>query len=68
MTPVDGVDLPQAHVGGGIGVVVEGIGVTSALMRDYALAAVLVPAILAAPGSDVLHSLASSTVAGGALA
>lgn len=61
-----GVDLPETNVGGGVGVVVEGIGVTSGLVRDNALAAGLVPGVFGAPGGDVLHVFGGSTVAGGA--
>lgn len=66
--PVDGVDLPESNVGGGVGVVIEGIGISSAFVRNDALAACLVPAVLAAPCSDVLHGLGGAAVASWAVA
>lgn len=43
LSPVDGVDLPESDIGGGVAVVVQGIGVSSGFMGDDALAAGLVP-------------------------
>ncbi len=67
-SPVDSVDLPESDIGGWVGVVVEGVGVSSWLVWDDAFAACLVPTVFGAPGGDILHSLGGSTVAGWALA
>lgn len=42
--------------------------VAAAFVADDALAAGLVPGVLAAPGGDVLHAFGGAAVAGGALA
>ena len=43
LSPVDSVDLPQSNVSRGVGVVVQGVGISSGFVRDDTLAAVLVP-------------------------
>lgn len=64
LTPVDSVDLPESNISGRVSVVVECVGISSAFVGNNAFAAILVPAILGAPGGNVLHSLGGSTVAG----
>lgn len=48
-SPVDVVDLPESNIEGFVGVVVHGVGISSAFVRDDAFAAVLVPAVFSAP-------------------
>lgn len=43
LSPVNGVDLPQSNVSGGVGVVVQSIGVSSGFVGHDTLTAVLVP-------------------------
>lgn len=62
------VDLPEADVVGVVGVVVDGVGVAPALVRNDALAAGLAPAVLRAPGRDVEHAAGGAADAGAALA
>lgn len=62
------VDLPQANVKSAVGVVVHGVGIAAALVGDDAFAAGLIPAVLAAPGGDVLDLPGGAAGAGGALA
>jgi hypothetical protein len=62
------VNLPQARIGRPITVIVQSIGVSSALVGDDALTAGLIPAVLAAPRGDVDDVSGGAAVAGGAFA
>lgn len=62
------VDLPEAHISATVAVVVHGMGIASAFVRDDALAAGLVPVVLAAPCGNVLNVLGGAAVAGRTLA
>ena len=60
--------MPEADVGGAVGVVVEGVGISSAFVGNNAFAASLIPAVLSAPCTDILHALGSTAVASWAVA
>ena len=45
---------------------VDGVGISSGLVGDDALAASLVPRVFGAPGSNVFHFFGGAAVAGGA--
>ena len=62
------VDLPESDVVGVVSVVVDGVGVASALVRDDALAAGLAPGVFGAPGGDVQDAAGGAADAGIALA
>ena len=52
--PVVIIDLPETHiVASAVSVLVDGVGVSSALVLHNAFAVRLVPGVLRAPGSDI---------------
>ena len=57
--PVDGIDLPESHIGRSILIESGGMRVPCRFMGNNALAATLVPGVLGAPCADVYHVLAS---------
>jgi len=68
LSPVNGVDLPKSNISGSVGVVVEGISISSTFVWDDTFAACLVPWVFSTPGSNILHVFGGSAVAGGASA
>jgi len=62
------VDLPESHIARAVFVEADGMGVASALMRNDASAAGLIPGIPAAPRGDINSVFVVAAVAGTTLA
>jgi len=61
-SPVHLIDLPETSIIRAIGVLVASMRVTTRLMLNDALAAILVPTILRAPGGDINVSSAAADI------
>jgi hypothetical protein len=62
------IDLPKTNIKSSIGIVVDGVSVSSTLMGDYAFAAVGIPIVFSTPGGDIFHKFGGSTGAAGTFA
>lgn len=60
-SPVYIINLPKSNISWSVSVIVQSISISSTFMADNTFAASLVPTVLSAPGSNILHVLGSST-------
>ena len=59
------IDLPKSNIKSSIGIVIDGMRVSSTLMGDYAFAAVGIPIVFSTPGGDIFHKFSGSAGAAG---